>query len=805
MGWEVAMGNPPFSLVPHLAAAARSLRAPVTVWGIDLGTTNSALVKATWRAPGEPPSLTVLDIPQRTLEGTYYSPLLPSVVALWNGQVFVGEGAKRLSLRAGEFHLKPYETFFFETKNHMGLRRSYPRAPEGFRSPKEIAAHILRALQEAGEADGPEPSRVVVTVPASFQLNQRRDTLEAAALAGLALQGGELLDEPVAALLDYLFSEPSAAASFAGGSKNLVVFDFGGGTCDVAVMAVGVEDGRLVLSQRAVSRYHRLGGGDIDAAIVYEVLLPELFAQNQVSPDQVDFFTKKQVLEPALRGIAESLKIALSQELERLAGFGGKIPETTAAKLSLTHVVQVPNLGVSWKLAEPTLTLQQFQALLAPFLDQELLFLRETEYRSTCSIFAPLEDALDRAKLEPSQVDFCLLVGGSSQLPQVQQALRSYFSRAQLLAFQGQEGLQLAVARGAAWHALALALVGKPVVEVRSQATLALRTEKTVFPLVSQGTPLPFPAQGFKRYGGLQVPVTALSGEVPLRVEVVRQDGGELSPVFQGLWRIPAPVTAGTPLVLDVRQDENQILDMELRLEGAEETQFRCQIENPLTHVVNPGRTRLELEELEERIRQGQVTEDDLEEALERVANLCSELGQRERAFAILKRLLARKARPDAYLLNRLGILAGEMGQHDTEEKLYREAIAADPSFHVARFNLALALWRRGKLQEAEQALAPALAQERIVPNLVLGARIAFDQQQEQRGSELLAEALAQAPRLGRMSDWELGWLADGAKLAGDAALERKCREERQRRAQAGERGGKVEGVLPALKDDWLA
>jgi molecular chaperone DnaK (HSP70) len=62
------------------------------VWGIDLGTTNSALVKATWRAAREPPTLTVLDIPQRTLEGTYASPLLPSVVALWNGQVFVGEG-----------------------------------------------------------------------------------------------------------------------------------------------------------------------------------------------------------------------------------------------------------------------------------------------------------------------------------------------------------------------------------------------------------------------------------------------------------------------------------------------------------------------------------------------------------------------------------------------------------------------------------------------------------------------------------------------------------------------------------------
>ena len=795
----------PFSLLPDLARGGKALGAPVTVWGIDLGTTNSSLVKATWRGPGEKPVLTVLDIPQRTLEGTYFSPLLPSVVAIWNGQLFVGEGAKRLGLRVGEFNLKPFETFFLETKNHMGLRRNYPRAPEGCRSPKEIAAHILRALKEVAEASGPAPSRVVVTVPASFQLNQRRDTLEAATLAGLSLRGGDLLDEPVAALLDYLFSEPQVVRDFAAGAKNLVVFDFGGGTCDVAVMAVAVEDGTLAVSQRAVSRYHRLGGGDIDAAIVYEVLLPQLFAQNQVAPDQVDFFTKKQVLEPSLRGIAESLKIALSQEVERLSGFGTQVPESTAAKLSLTHLVQVPSLGAFWKLSEPTLTLQQFQALLEPFLDPDLLFLRESEYRSTCSIFAPLEDALDRAKLEPAQVDFCLLVGGSSQLPQVHQALRGYFPRAKLLAFQGEEGLQLAVARGAAWHALALAAFGRPPVEVRAHATLALRTAKTVLPLVSQGTPLPFPTQGFKRYTGLQVPVTALAGEVPLRVEVVRQDGGEFSPVFEGIWSIPGPVTAGTPLVLDVRLDENQILEMELRLEGAEGSQFRCQVENPLTHVVNPGHTRLELEELEERIRRGEVPEDQLPEALERVAELCSELGQRERAFALLKRLLARKARPDAYLLNRLAILAGEMGQHDTEEKLYREAIVADPSFDTAYFNLALTLWRRGKVEDAEQTLAPALARRRNVPYLVLAAHLAFDRKQEERGHKLLTEALAQAPRLARMSDWELGWLADGAKLAGDTALEKTCREERQRRAQKGQRGSEVEGVLPALRDDWLA
>jgi hypothetical protein len=72
---------------------------------------------------------------------------------------------------------------------------------------------------------------MLVTVPASFQLNQRADTLEAASLAGLSLTDYDLLDEPLAALSDYLFT--FAEPEFMAKAANIVVFDFGGGTCDV--------------------------------------------------------------------------------------------------------------------------------------------------------------------------------------------------------------------------------------------------------------------------------------------------------------------------------------------------------------------------------------------------------------------------------------------------------------------------------------------------------------------------------------------------------------------------------------------
>jgi hypothetical protein len=125
--------------------------------------------------------------------------LFPSVVAIHEGRVWVGEGAKRLRSRAPELGLEQNRNLFFECKNDIGIAKTYHRAPEGYRSASEIGGKVLAALHAAALADDPAPiERVVVTVPASFQAAQRRDTLEAAHLAGLELSGGDLLDEPVA-------------------------------------------------------------------------------------------------------------------------------------------------------------------------------------------------------------------------------------------------------------------------------------------------------------------------------------------------------------------------------------------------------------------------------------------------------------------------------------------------------------------------------------------------------------------------------------------------------------------------------
>ena len=163
----------------------------------------------------------------------------------------------------------------------------------------------------------------MVTVPASFQAAQRNDTIRAAELAGLRPAGGDLLDEPVAAFLDYLVEHGAELAARLTEAKTLVVFDFGGGTCDVAVFRLRrFRQGRRGRRMAGDSRYHRLGGCDIDAAIVHEALVPELCRQNEINPADLSFDDKKLRIEPALLGLAEMLKVGLCIETSRLRSFG---------------------------------------------------------------------------------------------------------------------------------------------------------------------------------------------------------------------------------------------------------------------------------------------------------------------------------------------------------------------------------------------------------------------------------------------------------------------------------------------------
>lgn len=771
--------------------------------GIDLGTTNCTVAEVSWRAGGRPMAR-CLELPQETLEGLYTHHLVPSVVALQRGREWVGEGAKRLRARSSELGLEPGRHLFFDCKNEIGLRKTYHRAPEGYRSASEIAGRVLSFLHRSLVADDPTPiDRLVVTVPASFQLAQRRDTLAAATLAGLPLAAGDLLDEPVAAFLAYLMALPADDRPQFGGAANVVVFDFGGGTCDVAVLRVQLAPGGkgIGVAPRAVSRYHRLGGGDIDAAIVHEVLIPELERQNGLGPFELGFEEKKRVLEPSLLSLAESMKIALAAEVARREEFGKASPGELADLVTTQPVtVEVPIGGRSLRLSRPSLPYPELERLAAPFFDRDLLYPKESEYRLTCSIFAPLEDALHQAGLEPSGVEYCLLVGGSSLLPQVRREVTAYFANASVLAWGDRTDLQTAVATGAAWHAFALAASGKGLVTPVCPEPVSLRTADGLFELIAAGVVLPWPGAG--RSGtrrGLRVPVGSLTEPVRLRVEVVGGKRTAERALLTSEWVIPAPVSTGAALTLAASLDENQALDLRLSMDERPGVEFACRVENPLSHVVNPLSTRVRLEELEEKIRTGRFPQEIVSAKLIEVAELCAELGQNERALALLGRVLRASSRPRSDLLHRMALLAGMLGDWQKEEKLYREAADLNRGSGASLFNLSLSLGKRNLLLAAHEAAAEAARRAPCGPYLTQLALITRKLGQDWKG--MLDRAIAAFPAVDRCDDWELSWLGTAAATGGcDELRSGASAEERRRRHEAGRPAARSDAHLPILE-----
>ncbi|MBE3573776.1 MAG: hypothetical protein IMW95_12660, partial [Moorella humiferrea] len=112
---------------------------PVRVLGIDLGTTNSAVAEIIWDPEkDEPVTARCLEIDRDTLEGRHTHTLVPSVVAIFNDRVYIGEGARRLRAESVARGLEQNRNIFYECKNDMGIKRTYHKAPEGFRSAPEI-------------------------------------------------------------------------------------------------------------------------------------------------------------------------------------------------------------------------------------------------------------------------------------------------------------------------------------------------------------------------------------------------------------------------------------------------------------------------------------------------------------------------------------------------------------------------------------------------------------------------------------------------------------------------------------------
>ena len=774
---------------------------PVRVLGIDLGTTNSTAAEIIWDPREDPPlNITTLEIDQETQEGVSTSILVPSVAANYKGKTYIGEGAKRLRGKAPLLKLKKNRDLFYECKNDMGLEFTYHKAPEGFRCAAEIGGKVLEFIKkQALELDDTPIDRAVVTVPASFELAQRTDTKKAGRIAGFEIESGDLLDEPVAAFIDFMLKKGKTILDEFKEPRDVLIFDFGGGTCDIAIFKIQHPQpaGPLNIQPLSVSRYHRLGGGDIDRAIIYKILIPQLMEQNNLPKFSLSFDDKKNYIEPALLSVAEALKINMCKEIYRLMAFG-KYKDADKSEIVQTYpgfAECKTSKKETFKLVKPKLTAKEFEEVLEPFLELDFLYPFETEYRVTCSIFAPLNDSLEKCLLHANEIDMVLMVGGSSLNPLLKKPLEENFENGRICFDNDIEAIQAGVARGAAFNALSRELFGKGLVQAVCHDSISIQTRSGAQNLIPPGSVLPYPSDGdYKIYDNLAAPETAFFEPTQLRIEIV---GGDMDRVlYRRVYPIKEMINKGDILCLEYRMDENQVLDMKLYPEKNPDYKILSEhIENPLTNVVNIQSEKMKILELEEAIRKGKISKRLLPDKIFELGKLYADTGKSEKAMDFFKRAL-RFRNDDPEILNRMGILAGEMGDYKREEKYYQRAINSSNCTYPL-FNLIFSQLRRGNFVEAQANAEELVKRECDSPNLVLKAQTEEKLKNMEARDADLEKALKIMGPISVLSDWELGWCLTGARMLGDKENISKISEERKRRKLRGALEDKPEGELP--------
>ena len=288
----------------------------------------------------------------------------PSVVSFKNGERQVGEVAKRQAVTN--------PNTVMSVKRHMGT--SYKVEVEGKEySPQEISAIILQNLKATAESYlGEEVTRAVVTVPAYFNDAERQATKDAGKIAGLEVE--RIINEPTAAALAYGLDKTDE-------DQTVLVYDLGGGTFDVSILELG--DG--VFEVKATAGDNRLGGDDFDQVII-DYLVSEFRKENGID------LSKDKMAVQRLKDAAEKAK----KDLSGVTSTQISLPFITAGEAGPLHL-------------EVTLSRAKFEELSSDLVERTM---------------GPTRQALSDAGLSTSEIDRVILVGGSTRIPAVQEAIK---------------------------------------------------------------------------------------------------------------------------------------------------------------------------------------------------------------------------------------------------------------------------------------------------------------------------------------------------------------------------------------------
>ena len=387
--------------------------------GIDLGTTNTVVSVARRGIHGDIDVQTeqISQISEDKITPTF-SDLLPSVLYIdQDGSAYVGKSAKAMKSQN-------HKRVISNSKNFMGESGYKWQIDDKEYSPELVASYFLKLIRNHLKNKYMNEDllkEAVITVPASFDIDQKRATKTAARLAGFQEDKIILISEPTAAMLDFIneqkkLSESSKIISFKE-PKNILVFDLGGGTCDVSILRIQIIEDKISVEELEVSPHTLIGGTNFDILAANGVL-KDYSEKNNINLKKI--LSKKNYEELLNQVIikCEAAKLMFSGKYQMQSHLEENIRLDMLLKSECP--ISIPNI-LNGKPFIYNLSGEKYNQFIKPLINDD--------DSNENNILSPIRKTLNAANMTVEDIDYVFTVGGMSEYPTVNEAIKKYFKK----------------------------------------------------------------------------------------------------------------------------------------------------------------------------------------------------------------------------------------------------------------------------------------------------------------------------------------------------------------------------------------
>ena len=377
-----------------------------TYFGIDLGTTNTVISKGSVLFNGliQSQIIQIMQVDENKCPTMEF--ILPSILYVdENGKEYVGKIAKDIKSKASKKVL-------YNTKRYIGTNKVWTLGKKEYTA-KDVSKQILKACRESMKRynKGIDVDSVTITVPASFNTDQIKDTKEAALEIGF--KNVNLIPEPTSALIDFINEQSNLINNQRqinlNESTRILVFDLGGGTCDIAIVDVIQNNRKLEFTEVAIGRYDEIGGIDFDNKVDLSKL-NEFLIENDIEYNSLDKEQKENMVRH-LRIFAEKAKERISSDIEMNCYFGE----------SFDHYI------MNFYGDDPVrfcINKEEYDDIINDFFIKSQNTNKRSEEQSQKNIVDPILNTLRDYNIDKNSIDYLFLTGGMTKYQVVRDKLK---------------------------------------------------------------------------------------------------------------------------------------------------------------------------------------------------------------------------------------------------------------------------------------------------------------------------------------------------------------------------------------------